>query len=380
MLTECTKEKQEQTAGPDSLSPHFEEELLIDDEQNSEEPLLVSPAGVRTDRVGNIYIADRKQSAVQVFDADGNFLRSIGRAGAGPGEFGVINAIEINNKQELMTIDANNKRVTRFSNTGEVLSNYAPAEGEMIWSQYFRQLDKQHYLLLHKEREIPGTKEQEELFRQSTLFHLYDSTFTHTASFGRIDSMMNLPGDFTKLYANTVNSGHFWPDEEGNIWYAPPLYAGRLFKYRAGVKGWTLAQTLRGHLLPGKPLEIDSDREGNMTIVVYTDERTKSVSAYLKSESLGIFEMNDGRLIHLSSQLQNGKRKTVVEVFNEEGKLEGVGLLEKFTFAGTEQKALITNIWKDKDDRFYIIDKRDVPVVRVGRIEGVIARKTTTKN
>lgn len=371
MLTECNKKKQEQTAEPDSLSPHFEEELLIDDEQKSEEPLLVSPAGIRTDRVGNIYIADRKLSAVQVFDADGNFLRSIGRAGGGPGEFGVINAIEINNKQELMTIDARNKRVTRFSNTGEVLSNYAPAEGEMIWSRYFRQLDKQHYLLLHKEREIPGTKEQEELFSQSALFHLYDSTFTHTVSFGHIDSLMNLPGDFTKLYAHTDNPGHFWPDEEGNIWYAPPLYAGRLFKYQAGAKGWTLAQTLRGQLLPEKPLELDSDREGSMSIVVYTDESTKSVSAYLKSESLGIFEMSDGRLIHLSSQLQNGKRKTVVEVFNEEGKLEGVGLLEKFTLAGTEQKALITNIWKDKDDRFYIIDKRGAPAVRIGRIEGL---------
>lgn len=117
-----------------------------------------------------------------------------------------------------------------------------------------------------------------------------------------------------------------------------------------------------------------------MSIVIYTDKGTKSVSAYLKSVSLGIFEMKDGRLIHLSSQLQDGQRKTIVEVFNEEGKLEGVGLLEKFTFAGTEQKALITNIWKDKDDRFYIIDKQDVPVVRVGRIERFNSKQNENKD
>ncbi len=105
----CTEKEQRQvqSAEPDSLSLHFEQELLLGDDGGiSQEPVLASPSEIRTDREGNIYIADNKLSAVQVFDADGNFLRSIGRAGEGPGECGGINAIEINNQQALMTIDA----------------------------------------------------------------------------------------------------------------------------------------------------------------------------------------------------------------------------------------------------------------------------------
>jgi len=62
---------------------------------------------------------------------------------------------------------------------------------------------------------------------------------------------------------------------------------------------------------------------------------------------------------------------TIVEVFNDKEKLEGVGQLENFTFEDTEREALITGIWKDQKDQFYIIDKRGAPVVRMGRIMGL---------
>src|SRR5690625_4233522 len=137
----CTEKGQDQSGEPVSLSLHFEQELLIGDGgSSSQEPVLVSPSEVRTGREGNIYISDQKLSVLQVFDADGNFLRSIGGAGGGPGEFGGINAIEINKQQELITVDANNKRITRFSNTGEVLSNYSPAEESVVWPRDFRQI------------------------------------------------------------------------------------------------------------------------------------------------------------------------------------------------------------------------------------------------
>lgn len=370
----CTEKEQGQvqSAEPDSLSLHFEQELLINDDGDiSQEPVLASPSEIRTDKEGNIYIADSKLSAVQVFDADGNFLRSIGRAGEGPGEFSGSIAIEINNQQALITIDAINKRITHFSKTGEVLSNHNPAEGSVIWPQYFHQMDEGNYLILQKKREIPGIEDPKDLHRQSTMLHLYDSTFTHLSSFAHIDSLIESPGDFTKIYSSTTNAGHFWSSKEGAVWYAPPIYAGRLFKFRKEDNGWTLAQTLRGQLFPEEPLELDSDMEGTMAIVIYTDEGTKSGSAYLKSISLGIFEMKDGRLIHLSSQLKDGQRKTIAEVFDDEGTLKGIGQLKKFTFDKTVQEALIADIWKDNDDRFYIIDERGAPAVRIGRIEGL---------
>ena len=48
-----------------------------------------SPDGVAMDQAGRIYVIQRRPHAIKVFDANGEFLRSIGREGEGPGEFTV---------------------------------------------------------------------------------------------------------------------------------------------------------------------------------------------------------------------------------------------------------------------------------------------------
>ena len=52
-------------------------------------PLITfgSVTGVAADSVGTIYILDEMSSAVRVFDSKGKHVRTIGRAGSGPGEF-----------------------------------------------------------------------------------------------------------------------------------------------------------------------------------------------------------------------------------------------------------------------------------------------------
>jgi hypothetical protein len=42
---------------------------------------------VTADAEGNVYLLDRQLSEVRVFDKDGNYPRTIGREGEGPGEF-----------------------------------------------------------------------------------------------------------------------------------------------------------------------------------------------------------------------------------------------------------------------------------------------------
>ncbi|MEX2402485.1 MAG: hypothetical protein WD625_00050, partial [Balneolales bacterium] len=109
----------------------------------------------------------------------------------------------------------------------------------------------------------------------------------------------------------------------------------------------------------------------SLIVNMYNGSGVISYRGKVHSESLGVFTLNDGRLIHFSSQLDEGERRTLIEVFSSEGELEGVGRLEEFTFAGTEAGPLIGSFWKDEEDRFYFIDNQDVPIVRVGRIEGI---------
>jgi DNA-binding beta-propeller fold protein YncE len=58
--------------------------------------------GIGIDSSEKIYVVDRKESVIQKFDSDGNFITMWGSKGSGGGEM---------NKPEDIAIDPNNKKV-----------------------------------------------------------------------------------------------------------------------------------------------------------------------------------------------------------------------------------------------------------------------------
>ncbi|MFC1629162.1 hypothetical protein ACFL3H_08635 [Gemmatimonadota bacterium] len=60
-------------------------EATIEDDPTLDDFQIVSPRGIGVDAVGNIYLAD--EYSVKVYGPDGSPLKTIGREGAGPGEF-----------------------------------------------------------------------------------------------------------------------------------------------------------------------------------------------------------------------------------------------------------------------------------------------------
>lgn len=50
---------------------------------------LIQPQSVALDATGRIYVSDANPAVIKVYAPDGTFLRTIGREGAGPGEFNV---------------------------------------------------------------------------------------------------------------------------------------------------------------------------------------------------------------------------------------------------------------------------------------------------
>ena len=68
------------------INLELEEDLSIGREDD-ENYLLFKIRDIAVDGLGNIYVVDMGNIRVQVFDKSGNYLRTIGRAGEGPGEF-----------------------------------------------------------------------------------------------------------------------------------------------------------------------------------------------------------------------------------------------------------------------------------------------------
>ena len=79
----------------------LKEELAITDDAGGEECIFSRIRGIEADETGRIYILDYQQAYVYVFDSEGNYLKTIGRQGQGPGELNSPFALKILNGKEL---------------------------------------------------------------------------------------------------------------------------------------------------------------------------------------------------------------------------------------------------------------------------------------
>ncbi len=74
----------------------------------------------------NLYVADRGWSKVFKFDSKGQFIKSFGRKGKGPGEFGGRGLrISFGNDGYIYVFDRENFRLTSFSKNGDAIKSFS---------------------------------------------------------------------------------------------------------------------------------------------------------------------------------------------------------------------------------------------------------------
>jgi DNA-binding beta-propeller fold protein YncE len=95
---------------------------------------LTDPTDVVTDPTsGDIYVAESHTNVadpnlvgrISVFDRNGKFLRVIGRAGTGPGEFRTPHALEFDSQGRLIVADRHNHRIQILTKAGTFVAEYA---------------------------------------------------------------------------------------------------------------------------------------------------------------------------------------------------------------------------------------------------------------
>jgi DNA-binding beta-propeller fold protein YncE len=79
------------------------------------------PFGAAVDKEGNLYVTDMLNNRIEVFDAEGSFVRTWGKIGDAPGEFGRPKGIAVDSDGHIWVADQALDRVTIFGNKGEVL-------------------------------------------------------------------------------------------------------------------------------------------------------------------------------------------------------------------------------------------------------------------
>jgi hypothetical protein len=87
----------------------------------------VTELAVGTD--GSIYIYDRQVPALRKYDANGKFLRNIGRRGSGPGEYLNGGGLAIGQDGRIYLWDTGNWRINVYSAAGESIGQFATPSG-----------------------------------------------------------------------------------------------------------------------------------------------------------------------------------------------------------------------------------------------------------
>jgi sugar lactone lactonase YvrE len=81
---------------------------------------FAKPTGVAVDKDGNLYVADTLNDRIEVFDADGQFLRTWGKNGDGPGYFARPKGVAIDSDGHVWVADGMQDRVQVFTNEGQL--------------------------------------------------------------------------------------------------------------------------------------------------------------------------------------------------------------------------------------------------------------------
>jgi len=329
--------------------------VLGADESASPEYLFGWPGFVATDSEGHIYVADIGMMTVKVYNAEGHYLHTIGACGQEPGEMLSIKAMYVNDQNELLLYDRNNERVTRFAADGTVLTQYSVPHIVNLMRVQMHSLGMHHLLLFSK---IPKELSNERMF------HLFSPDFqTVVARFGDVGEVWQSDNLLDEILLSTYPGRFVVADSE--VVYVPGLYSGTLHRYKKEQGQWMPTGVHYGYVETTSPYkEIAPETE-------YADHRISTANnekfaTLLYNESRGLFRLQDGRLVHFTVCKFGDERVFGVEIFDQSGNLIGYGPIRSVPWDTSERSIVNWDVvWKDDQDRFYIIDREYIPVVRV---------------
>lgn len=335
-------------------------EILVigDDPAASVDNLFRDPTGVVTDHRGNIYVTDRDSYSIRVFNETGTFLRRIGRNGKGPGEFLDISTFAIADNR-LVVFDGVSQRFTEMSLEGEVINtaNARLNDNEYISVQGITaEADSAYLLAAHSMRQLNGH-----------LFHRFNPDFSYAGdSMVRPEELWDMEQEFLRTQARSRNFS-MWSRGDHMV-VARELYQSRSLLYRWSGKEWQ--QTVLSGFEPALPsyrlFDPARPSEAPSPKVTYSGPEGQFV-ARIFNRSLGIFIQDDLILHFFMHTTEADEAEFGADLFNLEGNYLGYNKVD-FPMEGSPLHSLDI-LWMDRQGRLYLSDTREIPVVRVMKID-----------
>lgn len=97
-------------------------------ERTNQPHALFTPTNLALDSKGHIYVGDTGAFRIQVYDAEGNFVRSVGEMGDSLGQFARVKGIAVDRENRLYAADAMSQAIQIFDENGRLLTWFAEPE------------------------------------------------------------------------------------------------------------------------------------------------------------------------------------------------------------------------------------------------------------
>jgi DNA-binding beta-propeller fold protein YncE len=89
---------------------------------------LAEPRGLAADAKGNLFVADTKNSRIQVFDGNGQFVREFGTKGPGDGQFNEPCGLAVDAQGDVWVADTWNQRIVHTTADGKWIGSFVDSE------------------------------------------------------------------------------------------------------------------------------------------------------------------------------------------------------------------------------------------------------------
>jgi DNA-binding beta-propeller fold protein YncE len=85
---------------------------------------FAKPTGLAVDQDGSLYVCDTLNNRIEIFDADGKFISTFGKAGDGPGHFARPKGVAIDSDGHVWVADGMQDRVQVFNKEAQLLITF----------------------------------------------------------------------------------------------------------------------------------------------------------------------------------------------------------------------------------------------------------------
>lgn len=358
----------------------METNLMIGQIEQPFENQFGRPIAVRTDEENNIYVADRANLTIKVFDEDGNYLRSLGGRGRGPGEFLEMELVEWTPEGNLVIMDRGILQYTVISPEGEFVEAYPYNMSEQFYPTAIDYTDDGMLALFFDDS--PWSEIERE---NRDLFHVYSDDFQELRYSLFPYNKLSMPGGYLLAEMMYAPGSFTLAKDNSRFYYSPTIYTGSLYEFVKNEEGlWEYSSTLQGAIPDVEPYVIlDSEEE-------YQEVRMLPGSALIYaaggpyvgrilSINMGIFFRDDGSLIHFYGIRRENEEFTeesgyhyldmYAQVFDRDGSILHYDLLTTIHERRFSRTKLFIN-WQDESGNYYMIEHvEDVPVIRRFTIE-----------